>query len=123
MPDLRDSIRQSIQSLATQSLRDDAIELCAHSVSEHPDFISNRGNHTIATSPVDLRKAMRLADNLFIESNLSANGIRDVILRCLAVLKSLPIRSRFTCGKIETRPTFKVSGRLYTELHSNVAVR
>tara|TARA_A100001391_G_C4917800_1_gene238312 strand:- start:91 stop:303 length:213 start_codon:yes stop_codon:yes gene_type:complete len=43
--------------------------------------MSNRGNHTIATSPVGLRKPMRLADDLVIESNLSANGIRDVILR------------------------------------------
>ncbi len=51
------------------------------SLVENPDFISNRGKHTIATSPVGLRKPMRLADDLFIESNLSANGIRDVILR------------------------------------------
>ncbi len=50
---------------------------------DHPDFISNRGNHTIATEPHELRKAMRLADDLFIESNLSANGIRDLIVRLL----------------------------------------
>jgi hypothetical protein len=54
------------------------------SLTEHPDFISNRGNHAIATNPAELRKAMRLADDLFIESNLSANGIRDVILRLFA---------------------------------------
>tara|TARA_A100001391_G_scaffold186044_2_gene154986 strand:+ start:830 stop:1447 length:618 start_codon:yes stop_codon:yes gene_type:complete len=49
-------------------------------LTDHPDFISNRGNHTICSSPSQLRKAMPLAEDLYLESNLSANGIRDVIL-------------------------------------------
>ena len=51
---------------------------------DHPDFVSNRGHHTVTTDPVPLRKALPLGDGLFIESNLSANGIRDVIRRLLA---------------------------------------
>ena len=53
------------------------------SLCDHPDFVSNRGNRTIEHDPQKLRKPMMLAGGLFIESNLSANGIRDVIRRLL----------------------------------------
>ncbi|SMP64254.1 hypothetical protein SAMN06265222_108197 [Neorhodopirellula lusitana] len=53
------------------------------SLHDHSDFISNRGHHTVTPDAKSLRKAMRLADGLFVESNLSANSIRDVILRML----------------------------------------
>ena len=50
---------------------------------DHPDFISSRGHHNVTSDPNSLRKAMKLADGLFVESNLSANSIRDVIARLL----------------------------------------
>ena len=53
------------------------------SLYEHPDFVSNRGNRTIEHDPHQLRKAMQIADGLYIESNLSANSIRDVVRRLL----------------------------------------
>ena len=53
------------------------------SLYQHPDFISNRGNRTIEHDPSKLRKAMQIADGLYIESNLSANSIRDIIRRVL----------------------------------------
>jgi hypothetical protein len=53
------------------------------SLYDHPDFVSNRGNRTVEHDPAKLRKALRIADGLYIESNLSANSIRDVIRRLL----------------------------------------
>lgn len=53
------------------------------SLFNHPDFVSNRGNRTVEHDPAKLRKALRIADGLFIESNLSANSIRDVMRRLL----------------------------------------
>ncbi len=53
------------------------------SLFDHPDFVSNRGNRTIEHDPAKLRKALQVADGLYIESNLSANSIRDVIRRLL----------------------------------------
>ncbi len=53
------------------------------SLFDHPDFVSNRGNRTIEHEPQKLRKALQIADGLYIESNLSANSIRDVIRRLL----------------------------------------
>jgi hypothetical protein len=53
------------------------------SLFDHPDFVSNRGNRTVEHDPAKLRKALRIADGLYIESNLSANSIRDVIRRLL----------------------------------------
>lgn len=53
------------------------------SLHDHPEFISNRRHHTVTSDPNSLRKAMELANGLFVESNLSANSIRDVISRLL----------------------------------------
>ncbi len=53
------------------------------SLYDHADFISSRGNRTIERDPAKLRRALPLADGLYIESNLSANSIRDVIRRLL----------------------------------------
>jgi hypothetical protein len=49
----------------------------------HPDFVSNRGNRTVTNDPLSLRKALAVGDGLFIESNLSANGIADMLRRLL----------------------------------------
>lgn len=51
----------------------------------HPEFVSNRGHHTITGDATSLRKPLALGSGLFIEANLSANGIRDVIRRLLEV--------------------------------------
>jgi len=48
-----------------------------------PDFISNRGHHSVTTDPGTLRKALDVGHGLFVESNLSANGIRDMLRRFL----------------------------------------
>lgn len=53
------------------------------SLVDQEEFISNRGHHTVTTNAHSLRKAMAVADELFIEANLSANSIRDVLSRLL----------------------------------------
>jgi len=50
---------------------------------DDPGFISNRGHHSVTTDPGALRKALAVADGVFIEANLSANSIRDLIRRLL----------------------------------------
>ncbi len=54
---------------------------------DHPDFVSNRGHHTVTTDGGSLRKALSVGDGLFVESNLSANGIRDVMRILLAAFE------------------------------------
>jgi hypothetical protein len=49
----------------------------------HPDFTTSRGNHTFTTDRIRLRKALEVGDGLYAESNLSANGIRDMLRRVL----------------------------------------
>lgn len=61
--------------------RDEAL---FRSLEHQPEFISNRGNHTISSVPSTLRKAMTVGPDLFIESNLSANSICTTIRRLLA---------------------------------------
>jgi hypothetical protein len=51
----------------------------------NPDFTTNRGNLTFTTEPARLRKALEVRAGLFVESNLSANGIRDILRRVLTV--------------------------------------
>ncbi len=51
---------------------------------DHPDFVSSRGHHTVTMDENSLRMALPVGDRLFVESNLSANGIRDVISRLLS---------------------------------------
>jgi hypothetical protein len=48
-----------------------------------PHFISNRGHHTVTTDPGTLRKELDVGHGLFVESNLSANGISDMLQRFL----------------------------------------
>lgn len=48
-----------------------------------PDFTTNCGNPTFTTDPTKLRKALEVRAGLFVESNLSANGIRDILRRVL----------------------------------------
>jgi hypothetical protein len=53
----------------------------------HPDFVSNRGHHTVTRDAATLRKPLAVSDGLYIEANLSANDIRDVIRRLLEVFE------------------------------------
>ena len=55
------------------------------SLENHPEFVSNRGHHTVTGDAITLRKPLAVSDDLYIEANLSANGIRDVIRRLLEV--------------------------------------
>lgn len=48
-----------------------------------PAFISNRGHHSFTDEPSSLRLSLMVGDRLYAESNLSANGIRDMIRRLL----------------------------------------
>ncbi|CAN5266946.1 hypothetical protein BH11PLA2_BH11PLA2_37080 [soil metagenome] len=52
-------------------------------LSDDPDYTTNRGNPTFTTDPARLRKALEVRDGLFVESNLSANSIRDMLRRVL----------------------------------------
>lgn len=52
---------------------------------ENPDFISNRGHHTVTDDPSPLRKPLAVEGGLYVEANLSANGIRDVMRQLLSV--------------------------------------
>ena len=54
---------------------------------ENPDFISNRGHHSFTNDADHLRHASQVADDLYTEVNLSANGIRDTILRLLTTFE------------------------------------
>jgi hypothetical protein len=53
------------------------------SLGTNPDFISNRGHHSVTRDASALRSALEVDNGLFIECNLSANGIRDMIRRLL----------------------------------------
>lgn len=57
------------------------------SLFHNPEFISNRGHHTVTSDPSTLRKALEVGNGLFMESNLSANGVRDVVRRLLAAFE------------------------------------
>ncbi len=58
----------------------------------HPEFVSNRGHHTVTCNASTLRKPMAVCGDLYIEANLSANSIRDVIRRLLDAFE-LPMDS------------------------------
>lgn len=73
---------QRLYELVLQRLYDSNAEqfrgLC-----ENPDFTTSRGNPTFTTDPGRLRKALEVRAGLYVESHLSANGIRDVLRRVL----------------------------------------
>ena len=54
-----------------------------------PDFTTSRGNPTFTTDPARLRKALEIRAGLHVESNLSANGIRDILRRVLTAFAVL----------------------------------
>ena len=53
----------------------------------HPDFTTSRGNHSFTNEPTRLRKALEVGAGLYAESNLSANGIRDMLRRVLTAFE------------------------------------
>lgn len=56
-----------------------------HGLTEHPDFISNRGHHSFTRNSDELRSASLIGDDIYAEINLSANSFRDCIRRLLDV--------------------------------------
>jgi len=63
---------------------------CFGSLVDNPEFISNRGHHSVTHDPGSLRKAFQVDNVLFVECNLSANGIRDMIRRLLVAFDLEP---------------------------------
>ena len=57
---------------------------------DDPEFISNRGHHSVTHNPGSLRKGLEVDDGLYIECNLSANGIRDMLRRLLVAFEVEP---------------------------------
>ena len=57
------------------------------SLVEHSDFISNRGHRSFTHDRASLRKALEIEDGLYAESNLSADGIRDMIRQLLTAFE------------------------------------
>jgi len=49
----------------------------------HPDFTSNRGNKDFSSSKGNLRQALKITGNVYAESNLSANQIKDRVIKLL----------------------------------------
>jgi hypothetical protein len=60
------------------------------SLVENPEFISNRGHHSVTHDPDSLRKALEVDNGLYVECNLSANGIRDMLRRLLVAFEIEP---------------------------------
>lgn len=77
---------QRLYELVLQRLYDQDTErfrgLCAD-----PNFTTNRGNPTFTTDPARLRKALEVRAGLFVESNYSANSIRDMLSRVLTAFE------------------------------------
>jgi hypothetical protein len=64
------------------------------SLEENPEFVSNRGHHSVTRDAGSLRQALQVDDGLFVECNRSANGIRDMLRRLLAVFEIAPDQLR-----------------------------
>jgi hypothetical protein len=58
-----------------------------HALMDHADFVSSRGHRSFAVDPKELRSAGSLADGLYTEINLSANGLRDMMSKLLAAFQ------------------------------------
>ena len=57
------------------------------SLVDDSEFISNRGHHSVTHDSDSLRKALEVGDGLYVECNLSANGIRDMLRRLLVAFE------------------------------------
>ena len=57
------------------------------SLVDNPEFISNRGHHSVTHDSDSLRKALEVGDGLYVECNLSANGIRDMLEHLLVAFE------------------------------------
>lgn len=58
-----------------------------HSLPDHPDFVSNRGHRQFAREPASMRSATLIDGEIYSEINLSANALRDVLRKLLAVFE------------------------------------
>jgi hypothetical protein len=57
------------------------------SLRENSSFISKRGRRTFDHTPSDMIKSIQVDQAFYAESNLSANGICDVVRRLLAAFE------------------------------------
>ena len=64
------------------------------SLVDNPEFISNRGHHSVTHDPNSLRGALQVDQGLFVECNLSANGIRDMLRRLVDAFEIAPDQLR-----------------------------
>ena len=64
------------------------------SLVDNPEFISNRGHHSVTHDPDSLRKGLEVDHGLFVECNLSANGIREMLRRLLVAFEIEPNQLR-----------------------------
>ena len=60
------------------------------SLIDNSEFITNRGHHSVTHDPNSLRGALEVDQGLFVECNLSANGIRDMLRRLLDAFEIAP---------------------------------
>ncbi len=72
------------------------------SLVDNPEFISNRGHHSVTRDPDSLRYALEVHLGLFVECNLSANGIRDMLRRLLVAFEIEPNQLRLFLRRIGT---------------------
>jgi hypothetical protein len=54
---------------------------------DDPAFVSSRGHRSFTANPGELRSAAELADGIYTEINLSANGLRDVMRKLLTAFE------------------------------------
>lgn len=73
---------RQVYELVCRLLADKNLKLFA-ALPKNSDYTSNRGNSIFATKPDNLRLAMKITDSVFAEANLSANNIRDNIVKLL----------------------------------------
>ena len=77
--------RRLFELLCGQLLRRDHDRF--HSLPDHQDLISNRGNHSFSRNPDELRRSSEIGDGIHAEINLSA---KDICSTCLLYTSPSP---------------------------------
>lgn len=75
--------RRLYELLCQQLLKRDTQRF--ESLTDHADFITSRGHHQFTRDPSNVRSATLIGNGVHSEINLSANALRDVLRRLLAV--------------------------------------
>ncbi len=76
---------------------------CFGSLVDNPDSSAIAATISVTHDPGSLRKALQVDHGLFVECNLSANGIRDTIRRLLATFRSPRINSSSSSARTGTQ--------------------